>query len=206
MKKTILILLALMLIPFVALAWDDCPYGEVNDPYPGECSKYIDTDDDGICDHSQPAPEDRVSSEAKTEEVEEKETAEKEEQETDEQVVASESDNGSGNNKEGSSYYLLPILLSLTVLYIISYILSKKDIITVVSHRKAWNVLLLITFLVSGILGLLLAIRISYGVTTPLPFNILFWHVEAGIAMAAISIFHVLWHWSYFKNLFGIRG
>lgn len=203
MKKAILILLVLMLIPFVALAWDDCPSGEVNDPYPGECSRYIDTDDDGICDHSQPAPEDRVSDEAKTEETEE--ATEKETGEVDEKVVASESDNDSGNNKKGSSYYLLPILLSLTVLYIISHVLSKRNIITVVSHRKAWNLLLLITFLASGILGLLLVIRISYGIAIPLPFNILFWHVEAGIAMAAISIFHVLWHWSYFKNLFGVR-
>ena len=43
-------------------AWDDCPHGEVNDPYPGTCAKYIDTDEDGLCDHSQPAPEDRVES------------------------------------------------------------------------------------------------------------------------------------------------
>lgn len=42
------------------MAWDDCPKGLVDDPYPGECSRYVDTDNDGICDHSQPAPEDRV--------------------------------------------------------------------------------------------------------------------------------------------------
>jgi hypothetical protein len=30
-----------------------CPYGLVDDPYPGECNLYIDTDGDGICDLSQ---------------------------------------------------------------------------------------------------------------------------------------------------------
>lgn len=45
--------------PSNALAWDDCPLGLENDEYPGECPRYIDTDNDGICDHSQPAPEDR---------------------------------------------------------------------------------------------------------------------------------------------------
>jgi len=61
MKKYALILaLPILFLPIVTFAWDDCPYGLVNDPYPGECNKYIDTDDDGICDHSQPAPEDRV--------------------------------------------------------------------------------------------------------------------------------------------------
>ena len=44
----------------VAYAWDDCPKGLVNDEYPGNCSLYIDTDENGICDHSEPAPEDRI--------------------------------------------------------------------------------------------------------------------------------------------------
>jgi hypothetical protein len=51
------------LIPKTVLAWDDCVRGLVNDPYPGECARYIDTDNDDICDHSQLAPEDRVEGE-----------------------------------------------------------------------------------------------------------------------------------------------
>jgi hypothetical protein len=39
-----------------AWAWDDCPLGLVNDPYPGACPRYVDTNNDGICDHSQPDP------------------------------------------------------------------------------------------------------------------------------------------------------
>lgn len=60
MKKyigTILVLLiALFIQVFPVLAWDDCPFGLVNDPYPGSCPRYIDTNNDGICDHSQSAP------------------------------------------------------------------------------------------------------------------------------------------------------
>jgi len=41
-------------------AWDDCPKGLVNDEYPGSCPLYVDTDGNGICDHSEPAPEDRI--------------------------------------------------------------------------------------------------------------------------------------------------
>ena len=58
-KKIILTFLIIVVSSTTALAWDDCPKGLVDDPYPGECSKYIDTDNDGICDHSQLAPEDR---------------------------------------------------------------------------------------------------------------------------------------------------
>ena len=50
------------------LSWNDCPYGMVNDTYPGECGKYIDTNNNGICDHSEPAPNNSVSDQ--TEEIE----------------------------------------------------------------------------------------------------------------------------------------
>ena len=73
------------------------------------------------------------------------------------------------------------------------------------NHRKIWNALLLITFLASGILGILLVIRINFGVAIPLPFNVMFWHVETGIAMFMISIFHISWHGTYFKNMFRIK-
>ncbi len=47
-------------------AWNDCPKGMVNDPYPGECSRYVDTDGNDICDHSEPAPEDGVAANEST--------------------------------------------------------------------------------------------------------------------------------------------
>ncbi len=40
-------------LPSLVFAWDDCPFGLVNDPYPGSCARYIDTNNDNICDHSQ---------------------------------------------------------------------------------------------------------------------------------------------------------
>ena len=42
--------------PTGALAWDNCPKGLVNDPYPGACRQYVDTNSDGICDLSQSKP------------------------------------------------------------------------------------------------------------------------------------------------------
>ena len=59
LKKILIASIMVLSLSSTAMAWDDCPKGLVDDPYPGECSKYLDTDNDGICDHSQPAPEDR---------------------------------------------------------------------------------------------------------------------------------------------------
>lgn len=38
-----------------------CPFGLVNDPYPGQCPRYTDLDGDGICDYSVPASGDHFS-------------------------------------------------------------------------------------------------------------------------------------------------
>ena len=185
MKKIVFVLL-LILIPAITLAWDDCPYNKTDCPRPGICNKYIDTDNDKICDRSQPAPKNR-----NIEIINAQET-------NDKNLII--------NNKQNKmTYHLVPISLILILLYFITHILSKKKIISVVNHRKIWNVLLLVSFLVSGILGILLVIEINFGIRISSPFNILFWHVETGITMFAISIFHTLWHWAYFKNLFTVK-
>ena len=41
---------------FPTKAWLDCPYGRVNDPYPGQCGLYTDTNNNQICDHSEAFP------------------------------------------------------------------------------------------------------------------------------------------------------
>ncbi|MCK5475906.1 MAG: hypothetical protein KAI71_04980 [Candidatus Pacebacteria bacterium] len=185
MKKIIFVLLFLVLSPVTVLAWDDCPYNEIDCPIPGECNRYVDTDNDKICDHSQLAPEDRNTEITNTQET------------NNENLII--------NNKQNKmTYHLIPIFLVLILLYSVTHILSKKKIISIVNHRKIWNILLLITFLLSGISGILLVIKINFGIVVPLP-NILFLHVETGIAMFVISIFHTFWHWSYFKNMFIIK-
>ncbi|MBU1322545.1 hypothetical protein KKE48_04595 [Patescibacteria group bacterium] len=56
MRKLLIIglaVLALLVSVTPALAWLDCPYARVNDPYPGSCFRYLDTNQDQLCDHSQ---------------------------------------------------------------------------------------------------------------------------------------------------------
>jgi len=187
-KKRVSILITLGLFLVLTMlnistvsAWDNCPFGEINDAYPGICGRYIDTDNDGICDLSQPNPENRVE--------------QKEELESGNTSIQIESKVGR------IDYFFIPITLLLVVLYLTSLILSKKKKIKAVQHKKIWNFLLLATFLVSGILGILLVLKVSYGIEIPNYSNALFFHVEFGIAMTFISIFHILWHWKYFRKM-----
>jgi hypothetical protein len=185
MKKIIFILAIIVFIPSITFAWNDCPYGEVNEAYPGTCGRYTDTNHDGICDHSQDAPK-SIEESAKKE------------------LISTVSANSLKNNKhkQQGNYHLWQITVFLLFLYIITRTLWKKKFITMVQHKKFWNILLLISFLISGILGILLIIRINRGENFSLPFDMLFWHVEIGIVMFIISIIHTLEHLNYFKHIF----
>ena len=117
-----------------------------------------------------------------------------------EEINGTSSTSGQSNNSR-INYYFLPILLVLCIFYFLTYTLSNKKKIKIIQHRRIWNVILLITFLISGIFGIILAILISYGIRLTFYSDLLFWHVEMGIAMAIISIFHIAWHWKYFKRI-----
>ncbi|MFA5025303.1 MAG: hypothetical protein WC503_02260 [Candidatus Shapirobacteria bacterium] len=106
-----------------------------------------------------------------------------------------------GESKIETDYNFPLIGISLVVLYVGSLWLVKIKKLSLVAQRKFWNIALSLFFLSTGILGILLVLRISHGIIVPLPFNMLFWHVEAGLAFAVIAIFHALWHLSYFKAI-----
>jgi hypothetical protein len=274
--------------PSEALAWDNCPKGLVNDPYPGACRRYVDTNGDDICDLSQSEPVESTTTTT---------TAPKSETTTttlavttttsgepptgdcplgpcagcgaclsissvvaaaDTDTLAASSDSNidgtavaagtvglaaagdsattstttppSGGSTDSSAagtsasgdagatvsatgtgdsggasfftgYNVSPIAVAFFLIYGVSFVLHKTKKIKVTTHRKIWNVLLLATFLITGIFGLILTIQLDYELPFTIPFDLLFWHVEAGVAMTLISIFHVSWHFNYYRNL-----
>jgi len=99
--------------------------------------------------------------------------------------------------------YNIVLWSSLTFgLYFLSLLFMKLSFYSKKIHRRIWNILLLITFLVSGILGLVLVLQINYAILPSYYFTFLKLHVDFGIGMALISIFHIFWHLNYFKNIF----
>ena len=98
-------------------------------------------------------------------------------------------------------YNISPIAIALFLIYAISFALYKTKRIRVTTHRKIWNVLLLATFLITAIFGLTMAIRRDYVLLFSVPLNLIFWHVEAGVVMTVISLFHLSWHLTYYLDL-----
>jgi len=79
------------------------------------------------------------------------------------------------------NYQTIPILLVIQVIYIFSIFLVKTKKITVFQQRRFWNFILLITFLISGILGLILAVFIDQKINFSWYLPFLKLHVKFGI-------------------------
>lgn len=182
MKKIIIAIPVLILLinlqPVFAITWLNCPFGKINDPYPGLCARYTDTDQDGICDNSQPDPANRKI------------------------TTNTQSDKPATIN-----YYLLEITVILLLLYGLSKYLvyyssqtTNKFLrqINKSNLRLAMNYLLLANFILSFITALLFLVQVKLGWFKDLGINFSWWHVEFGYIMAVIAIIHIIERWRYF--------
>jgi hypothetical protein len=218
-KYIILSTLIFILVAFSSIsiyAWDNCPFGLKEDPYPGECKRYIDTDGDGICDLSQPAPEDRDSSISLNEEniKENTEDDNKYFKEINEKVTGgffiaeaastqkTVFDSPSPKSKSLPDYNFLEIFFVSLLIYFGGKFLARKLEISSCKEKKFWNVFLLISFISSAGTGMILVFIRDFEWFKSINFNFLFWHVEFSIVMTLLGIFHALWHLKYYLSIF----
>jgi spermidine synthase len=100
-----------------------------------------------------------------------------------------------------TAYPLFPVAVLILLAYAISSLFSRWGIYPGRSHRKFWNVLLLLAFLFSGLAGLLSVVKVNYKLQIPYYDQLLKWHVSFGIGMVIIVFFHLSWHWKYYFRL-----
>ena len=99
-------------------------------------------------------------------------------------------------------YLIIPIGILLSLLYLVSEILVRIHILGASQHQKFWNSLLLITFVVTAFFGVLIAIQTNNKLEWPLVKTLLKWHVNFGIAMSLVGVFHFFRHSRYYLKLF----
>ncbi len=228
MKRILLLISAILLTLGTLQAQQDCPQVDC----PGRCGRFVDGDGDGFCDHgqlSQPkeatvketpvhaAPKTSATTDATTAttrhgqpEQTDATTGATQSQTTETQPAppaTAESDAETETEEavmqpNRSPYPILPIIGGTLLLYLISFILVKTNVLQKATHRKIWNVLLGVTFLGSCLVGLLLAIFIHYNYYPKSYLTLVHLHVWFGLVMTVIAFFHMLWHVNYFKALF----
>lgn len=182
MNKILVIFSSIVLLSMLStnvVAWDDCPFGYEDESYPGTCWRYVDTNGDGICDHSQEDPvEEDVDDPA-------------------EQGVQTQKDSTSEKN------YLVMIFLSFFLVLIGSLLgkaLVRKKKLSRTKEKLFWNIMLLIVFIPSAVTGVILlglkdlSFLIGYGnIFTQL-------HNISSLFFMWISAYHIIWHTSYYMK------
>jgi hypothetical protein len=99
------------------------------------------------------------------------------------------------------NYNIFPIIISLIIFYLVTYLFYDIKAIKRRTFKQIWSIILVGSFLFSGISGIILSILSDYALIFPLNFNLLFWHVELSIIMAITSILHIHIHWKSFKKV-----
>jgi spermidine synthase len=101
-----------------------------------------------------------------------------------------------------TAYPLWPISILVILFYLLSFAFTRIGLVSKLNHRKFWNVLLLLAFLMAGSIGLLMVVKINYKLEIPFYEKLMGYHVSFGIGMAVIGFFHLWWHLSYYLQLF----
>ncbi len=98
------------------------------------------------------------------------------------------------------TYDLIIISVPLIIIYLGSFLFYHKGYIKKTTHIRLWNILILITFLISVVVGLALLSLVEYGIALPISQSLLYWHVQFGIAMFWIALFHIHSYWKTGKQ------
>lgn len=209
-------------------AYAQCPFGEKVNCL-GECGRFFDDNGDSYCDNGLVQVETAVApTETPTETVKEVEavkakevTAEKtiqtpvknvteetfatEKLEEEQTVVTQTTTTEEAKpvvNRNKKPYRVVLISIIVLIAYLVTFILVKTNKMKKLTHRKIWNAILLITFLVSCLLGFILALQINYGFCMEWYRDFLKLHVEFGIAMTIVAFIHAIWHYRYYITMF----
>ncbi len=100
------------------------------------------------------------------------------------------------------TYHIWPVTIGLIVTYIFSLAAMRLGIYKLGTHRRFWNVLLLLNFLTTALIGMLLTVQVNYKFPLAGEDTWMLIHVDTGIAMTVIGIFHLGWHLWFYAALF----
>ncbi len=211
---------AASIIPFIAASTmqgscaGGCPYGLVNDPFPGNCSRYIDLNGDGICDLSQVLTTSITTDTSNTSSIDTStvdsrgngaHSAQNIETDPSNATIIQDPGNGVQNPPiDAHNYNIIPISVLVIGGYLFTHYLFKKGILKPSQHRRLWNLLLVVGYLGTGLTGIILTLMINLGISTFYNNGITYWHAEMSILMVVGTLIHLHLYKKPFKNMFKV--
>ncbi|MDR1006488.1 MAG: hypothetical protein LBL74_06455 [Bacteroidales bacterium] len=228
MKLRFLIFISAFFVGLTLFA--QCPFGngtKINCVH--GCGRFIDENKDGFCDHglvedtAQSPQKDTLAAVEKTQTKSPKpktkdaarqtaipagDSVKEDAQPKEEEIVAAPQSVQAAPEpaKTSKPYPLITIAVIVMALYAATALLVRAKVMRKITHRRIWNVVLLIAFIGSCIGGLYLVFGLNYGWYGGFYASVLKIHVWFGIVMTLIGLIHILWHIAYFKRLFIKKG
>ena len=86
--------------------------------------------------------------------------------------------------------------------YLLTYGLYRMNLIKKALHINIWNLIIGLTFLISAGASFILLLLMDFGVALPISPQLFYWHVEMGISLALVTIFHFHTYWKSSKTMF----
>jgi len=170
----LVVAIIMVFLPGLVFAWNDCPFGLIDDPYPGSCARYVDTNSDDICDHSQSESGQLGNNNIET----------------------------IRPNYYFLPITIILVLLYIIFFYLEyrSRYEKGKFLQTFKKHNLLYfhNIILLLFFLLSTITGFASLLKITLGCFKNYNFSKA--HIIFSIIMAEMCLVHVILHWRYFIN------
>ncbi|UTB31846.1 MAG: hypothetical protein NKF70_10060 [Methanobacterium sp. ERen5] len=104
-----------------------CPYGLVNDPYPGQCPRYTDLNGDGICDLSQTGTLTSTSSGTT-----DNSSSTNNSSDDSNSTLSPDSHNGGDGStfSDGADFNVMPMSLIIIGIYLFTHLLFSKGILS----------------------------------------------------------------------------
>lgn len=196
MKKLYVVILITLLTPIAVYAWNDCPYGTVDDPYPGQCPRYVDTNQNKICDHSESPSSGSLSNVSVTEQASNSAA--------NNNGTSNPNDIQNANSVPPENFNLIPVVITTIIIYLVTYLLYLEQRLTRNFYLAIWKYVLMASFIATGVTGLILTIFINYGIQSSWNLTIDFWHAEFAIVMAVSTLFHLHLYWKQVKRVFKV--
>ncbi|MDD3985443.1 MAG: hypothetical protein PHY59_06095 [Methanobacterium sp.] len=98
-------------------------------------------------------------------------------------------------------YNIIMPVLPFIGIYLLTYCLYRMDLIKKALHVNIWNLIIGSIFLISAGAGFVLLLLMEFGVVLPISSQLLYWHVELGMSLFLVTIFHFHTYWKSSQNI-----
>jgi|ERR1039458_1091130 magnesium-transporting ATPase (P-type) len=99
------------------------------------------------------------------------------------------------------SYDIILIGTISIIIYLFSYALYSINKISKKLHQRIWNIIILISFLLTFGMAYLQTTLTEFGLNIPIVPDLIYWHGEIGILFFFVLLFHLQINWGSLRKL-----